>query len=770
MPLKEGDSKETVSDNISELVDSGKPQDQAAAIAYDKAGLNKAKGATVSAQPYDRTSDDPTGTTSQSLSKRGWEAARKKQKASEKASDEYYSARNEVPHPVTRTHGKGDGWRGALLQDEKAREKRPKLRSLRREKAAERAAVSKKESEESRHEAEKEGRKSVVREGKAKLSGSWEDASKKARARRKGGFAAAIEKDPSQQYGVSGVPGAVVDASDASSDFVLDSVKTAKKGAKAYTNWSGDSDPAKPSHLKRLGTSDGMPAPTEEGVKQSRVRHGRMPEGHTFKKMSVSEAKGKKSLARQQAGALKRGLPVAQDEPTIKKSVWDTLSSLDGPSGKNFVLTKSVEKSIWDDINLNKAELSSASRAKLPKSDSSIDKKFPELAERQEGIMKSIWDDLNKAGGLPEPILKVDKKSRDAHMASLKRQSDPSLNAAQDSDRKANNPMQAIRKDAGKKVGRLATQAGKAARRTVTAANQNSDKISDATEGVGAGMMEGFFGPATRPYVKTKTPPRDPRRGRLKKVAAASSDTDEDFGPDFGPPAPEKKKKVKRKPRAVVEAGPTDGPGYSPPSGGYIAGDQQRREAVIADAQADASKRGKKRELAANKSPMKKSIWDDFDLSKAGPERPEFVGARSGKRKADLETASNELGLPSPSKVLQGTEDYPIDLGEQTIRASKPKKGPKGSSSNPIDLGEQTIRASKPKNQAGRSSTVKKSVDPVLAARMNTPAQTRRGANVDPQTGSIGPYNTSISKSFSSGPEVKFDGIQSRRVGGPRKK
>ena len=154
-----------------------------------------------------------------------------------------------------------------------------------------------------------------------------------------------------------------------------------------------------------------MPAPTEEGVKQSRVRHGRMPEGHTFKKMSVSEAKGKKSLARQQAGALKRGLPVAQDEPTIKKSVWDTLSSLDGPSGKNFVLTKSVEKSIWDDINLNKAELSSASRAKLPKSDSSIDKKFPELAERQEGIMKSIWDDLNKAGGLPEPILKVDKKS-----------------------------------------------------------------------------------------------------------------------------------------------------------------------------------------------------------------------------------------------------------------------------------------------------------------------------------------------------------------------
>lgn len=722
MPLKDGDSKETVSENISELVDSGKPQDQAAAIAYDKAGLNKAKGATVSAQPYDRTSDDPTGTTSQSLSKRGWEAARKKQKASEKASDEDYSARNQVPHPLTRTHGKEDGWRGALLQDEKAREKRPKLRSLRREKAAERAAVSKKESEESRDEAEKEGRKSVVREGRAKLSGSWEDASKKARARRKGGFDAAIEKDPSQQYGASGVPGAVVGASDASSDFALEGVKVAKKAAKAYTNWSGDSDPAKPSHLKRLGTSDGMPAPTEEGVKQSRVRHGRMPEGHTFKKMSVSEAKGKKSLARQQAGALKRGLPVKQTDPTIEKSVWGTLSSLSGPSGKNFVLTKSVEKSIWDDINLNKAELSSASRVKLPKSDSSIDKKFPELAERQEGIMKSIWDDLNKAGGLPDPLLKVDKKSRDADMASIKRQSDPSLKGAQASDREANSSEQAIRRDAGKKVGRLATQAGNAARSTVTAANQNSDKISDATEAAGDSMMEGLFGPATPSYDKTNKPPRDPRR-RLKKVAAASSGVDEDFGPDFGPPAPKKEKKVKRKPRAVVEAGPTDGPGYSPPSGGYIAGDQKRKEGVISDARARAEERGEKRELADRKTPMKKSIWDEL-----------------GKGMGDV-MSTEDAKAPRNARDDDDTEDKDSN---ELVRPSR--------------------------NVAERSVAVNKSIDPVLAARMNTPAQTRRGANVDPQTGSIGPYNTSISKSFSSGPEVKFDGIQSRRVGGPRKK
>tara|TARA_R110002020_G_scaffold1170_1_gene5753 strand:+ start:2874 stop:3029 length:156 start_codon:yes stop_codon:yes gene_type:complete len=43
MPLKKGKSKKTMSYNIKELMDSGKPQKQAIAIAYSEAGKSKRK-------------------------------------------------------------------------------------------------------------------------------------------------------------------------------------------------------------------------------------------------------------------------------------------------------------------------------------------------------------------------------------------------------------------------------------------------------------------------------------------------------------------------------------------------------------------------------------------------------------------------------------------------------------------------------------------------------------------------------------------------------
>jgi hypothetical protein len=43
MPLKKGRSRKIIAENIAELIRSGRPRAQAAAIAFDKAGLSRKK-------------------------------------------------------------------------------------------------------------------------------------------------------------------------------------------------------------------------------------------------------------------------------------------------------------------------------------------------------------------------------------------------------------------------------------------------------------------------------------------------------------------------------------------------------------------------------------------------------------------------------------------------------------------------------------------------------------------------------------------------------
>jgi len=54
MPLKKGRSKKIISENIAELIRAGYPKAQAAAIAYDKAGLSRSKKSKKSSKSKSR--------------------------------------------------------------------------------------------------------------------------------------------------------------------------------------------------------------------------------------------------------------------------------------------------------------------------------------------------------------------------------------------------------------------------------------------------------------------------------------------------------------------------------------------------------------------------------------------------------------------------------------------------------------------------------------------------------------------------------------------
>jgi hypothetical protein len=343
--------------------------------------------------------------------------------------------------------------------------------------------------------------------------------------------------------------------------------------------------------------------------------------------------------------------PYTEERPYFKPPNWreETAKRRKDLSPRVKESLKRVEKSNWDYLDLNKADLSTKSRAKLPISDfairskaedpdekkesgnypipdlsharsalslvsqhgtaseksrvrAAVDKKYPELEKRREereSMDKSFWDhfDLNKALTTGKDLTPEQQKSLDESEAlrQARRAADnvPKVpEVPQEPQRQsASTPVPPVKKSIDPVL---------AARMHINAVTRRGANIDPQTGSIGSfnNAIAKSFSPAPAPYVEP-----------IFKVA-----------------------------------------------------------------------------------PIAKAIPN------GGPVRPEYKAKQESKRKAGLEAASKELGLPSPAKVLRGSEDYPIDLGEQKIVGSVPKKkkAHKGSWENPIDLGGEVIRATPP--------------------------------------------------------------------------
>ena len=153
---------------------------------------------------------------------------------------------------------------------------------------------------------------------------------------------------------------------------------------------------------------------------------------------------------------------------------------------------------------------------------------------------------------------------------------------------------------------------------------------------------------------------------------------------------------------------------------------------------------------------LRLSMWDDFDLVK---------GDLSAEDRADLpkkDFAIRSKADDAEEKKESGNYPIPDESHARFALAMVAKHG------TPAEKARVRAAVHKKYPSIGESD-VKKSIDPALAARMNTPAQTRRGANVDPQTASVGGFNSTITKNFGEGMNPYTEEVRIQRAGGPRK-
>ena len=185
-------------------------------------------------------------------------------------------------------------------------------------------------------------------------------------------------------------------------------------------------------------------------------------------------------------------------------------------------------------------------------------------------------------------------------------------------------------------------------------------------------------------------------------------------------------------------------------------------------------------------SEMSKSNWDDMDLVKAAgmssSEAPMSVSADDEKRPTQSKMRKPKFPYLTKEPVTYpqvGHEGAPTMLDVEEAAKGNPRsavsraryKGPeKKQKTRTMDFAGEgsTIVADKQKATATRTSPVKKSMDPALAARMNMRPQSRLGSVVDPQTASVGNFNTTIAKSFTENTSMYVENVRLQKSGGPR--
>jgi len=512
---------------------------------------------------------------------------------------------------------------------------------------------------------------------------------------------------------------------------------------------------ASPSNKGGLTASEA----SAEGIGSGVQRASNLASG---KGVSLSTVKRMKSFfsRHQKSKRIDPGKTAAQDKGYQAHLLWG------GDAGKAWaesIVNKedSVKKSNWDDMDLNKADLSAEDRADLPKKDFAIRSKADDAEEKKESGNYPIPDESHARFALAM-VAKHGTPEEKAKVRAAVRKKYPSIG---ESDVKKSNwdDMDLVK-------GKMLSPKEAAATRTKYAKGAEG-KIKDLQtwEELPSGP------PKKRPmsaaqFAKPKAQnPRAISEDAAKKNRKIAK-LDEKFS-DAWDEADVKKSNWDDMDLVKAVAGMTTKDGRSAPAGDkqtvtFGRGKYQQPRSKTYDKEVrdglvfghEANIRQAARPVLDNDSKVyeEEEIGFQEKPKKAAPKRRLKSAAKAGG-KASYQSLMTDLAAQKANRPKPSPIPEPAPTKEHKARMKAFKDNLQG----------------KPKVTtvaAPMKKPMEKSMDPALAARMNMRPQSRLGSVVDPQTASVGNFNTTIAKSFTENTSAYVESVRPRKSGGPRAK